>query len=114
MKNGGSAYINSFNEKGNSKPQQKLFKMVKELYKDAKSNFPFLNYNLDIIIPSLRLVIEYDGAYWHQNPDYDKKRQNEVESWDWKFIRYRGTMTSDPIPTIDQLKNDIELICKEF
>jgi len=113
MLNGGAAYLNSF-IKNISKPQKKLFEMVSSLYQDARLNIPFLNYNLDIVVPSLRLIIEYDGAYWHQDFEYDEKRQRELEEWGWKFIRYRGTLNKDIIPTLDQLKNDIELICKEI
>lgn len=101
MKNGFSSYANSFNTSP-SKPQVELFNLIKQLYPTCIMNYPFFNYSLDIAIPEYRIVIEYDSSYWHQDKEYDKRRQNYLENHSWKFIRYR-----DVIPSIEQIKNDI-------
>ena len=113
MLNGGSSYVNSFN-KNPSKPQVKIFEIINELYPSSIMNYPFLNYSLDIAIPSLKIVIESDGSYWHKDEKYDLKRQKEIERKGWKFIRYKNINSIKDIPSIDKIKSDIELACKEI
>jgi hypothetical protein len=108
LKNGGSSYLNSFNRKfGPSKPQIYIFNIVKEKYFSAEIDYPYLNFYLDIVIPEHKIVIEYDGGWWHQNEEYDNFRQNRVEEDGWKFIRYKGTIEKDFYPTEDQILEDI-------
>ena len=89
MLNGGAAYLNKF-IKNPSKPQVKLYELVLSIYPTAILNFPEerLNKSIDISIPELMIAIEYDGSYWHQDKDYDTKRQTELEKLGWKFIRF--------------------------
>jgi len=82
-----------------SKPQRKLFKLVKNLFIDAELEVPCLNFSMDIAIPSEMLSIEYDGSYWHQGrEDYDNRRQKLIENEGWKVIRFR-----DYIPSHNEL-----------
>lgn len=104
MNSGLSSYANSFISDP-SKPQVELFSMVKSIFSSAEINYPFFNYSLDIAIPDKRIVIEYDGSYWHQDKEYDDKRKKYLENHKWKVIKY-----VDNIPSIDQLKTDIENI----
>jgi hypothetical protein len=87
MLNGGAAYLNSF-IKNPSKPQVELYNIVLELCPYAILNYPCLNYSIDIAIPFLNIAIEYDEPYWHQNGEYDEKRQRELEKEGWNFIRF--------------------------
>ena len=102
MKNGGSARANSF-IKSLSKPQVKIFSLVKEVYPDAVINHPCLNYCIDVVVPSLKIAIEYDCSYWHQDKEKDKERQQALEQQGWKFIRYR-----DCVPSKEELLEKIE------
>jgi len=108
MKNGGAVYANSFNTNP-SGPQVEIYKTAKEMFPEltVKINYPFLNYGLDIAILEYKVAIEYDGSYWHgvnKKKGYDDdKRQKECENYGWKFLRYE-----DKIPTMDQLKEDIQ------
>jgi len=106
MKEGLSSYANSL-VKNISKPQLETFEIIKEKFDSAKINYPFFNYSLDITIPDYRIVIEYDGSYWHQDIEYDKRRQKYLENHGWKFIRYR-----DHIPSKEEILNDIEQLIK--
>ena len=65
-------------------------------------NYPCLNFSLDIAIPCLSIVIEYDGSYWHQDEEYDKNRQHKIEKEGWKFLRY-----VDYIPSSKELISDV-------
>jgi len=87
LKNGGAAYLCSLN-KSPSKPQVKLFEMVKLLYPSAVLNYPYLHYCIDVAIPELKIAIEYDEPFWHKDKESDTKRQSEIEQGGWRFIRY--------------------------
>jgi len=110
MLNGGAAYSLSFITNP-SKPQVELFNLVKELYPSSILNFPIkiCNRNIDIAIHEFKIAIEYDGSYWHQDKDADEKRQKDIETLGWRFLRY-----FDRIPSLDELQNDIDGLKKEF
>ena len=104
MLNGGAA-IASAGIKNPSKPQVEIFEMIKNLGYNTKLNHPCLNYSIDIAIPDLKIAIEYDGSYWHQDKEKDRIRQENIEKEGWKVIRY-----VDYIPTLDELKNKLTKI----
>jgi hypothetical protein len=102
MLNGGAAYTQSF-IRNPSKPQVNLYNKVKELYPSAILNYECLNYSVDIAIPNIKVVIEYDGSWWHQDKEKDLERQRKIEGLGWKFIRYK-----DKVPSIENLIEDIK------
>lgn len=104
MLNGGAAYCNSF-IKNPSKPQIKLFNLCQEILPYPILNYPCLNYSIDIAIPKLSIAIEYDGSHWHQNKQYDLKRQKELEKEGWKFLRYR-----DYVPSKKEILEDLKIM----
>jgi hypothetical protein len=95
--------------KSPSKPQMKLFSMVKEIFNDSIISYDIcgtidskkFQFEVDIAIPKYKLVIEYDEPYWHKDKDWDEKRQKKIEVLGWKFLRY------SEIPSIEKLKTDI-------
>ena len=103
MLNGGAAHSNSF-VKNPSKPQVKLFELTKKLYPEAILNYPIYKFNrsIDVCIPCLKIALEYDEPYWHQNKLADEIRQKEIETLGYRFIRYERR-----IPTLEELENDI-------
>jgi len=107
MKSGG-AIIALRGNKRKSKPELKLREIVKDLYPTLRYSFPILNYEVDIIIPEFRVVIEYDGSYWHQDKEYHTRRQKEIEMERWKFIRY-----VDKVPTKEQILEDMRKMSLE-
>jgi len=101
MKNGGAAHARSFIQNP-SKSQVELFNLVKEDHPESILEYPCLNYSIDIVIPNLKIAIEYDGSYWHQDQEKDDKRQREIEDQGWTFLRYR-----DYVPSKEELRKDI-------
>ena len=103
MLNGGASYVASFN-KSPSKPQVELYKIIREIISTAVLEFPIMEHNfiIDIAIPQLKIAIEYDGSYWHQDKEKDNNRQTILENIGWKFIRY-----IDRIPSKEQIINDM-------
>lgn len=79
-----------------SKPQVILFNLVKELYPTTILNHRLTEINrvLDIAIPELKLDIEYDDSYWHQNKEADIIREEQIRKLGWNIIRF-----VDHIPT---------------
>ena len=102
LKSGHAAYMNRF-IKNPSKPQKILFRKVQKIFPNAILNFQVLNFSIDIAIPPHLIAIEYDGSWWHQNKEYDQKRQEQIENEGWLFIRY-----VDFIPSMKLLKNDLD------
>lgn len=45
---------------------------------------------VDFAVISSRLVIEADGEFWHQDKEKDAKRDEIIESYGWKVVRFPG------------------------
>lgn len=75
-----------------SKEETELFEFVKSLVDDAhQGNRSLINpYELDIVIPSKRLAIEYCGLYWHsdffKNRNYHKEKMLRVNEKGYQLI----------------------------
>jgi hypothetical protein len=110
MLKGLASYCNKFIQNP-SKPQVEIYDRVKELYPSAILNFPImeLNYSLDIAIPELKIWIESDGSYWHQDKEKDLERQKKIENLGWKCIRYLANSILD-VPDVEKIKIDINRI----
>ena len=82
-----------------------------DLYRICQTVFPYpvLEYPcngkfIDIAAPVLNLAIEYDEPFWHQNEEYEIKRQKILEEEGWNFLRYRGY-----VPTKDELLQNVKI-----
>jgi len=119
MLDGGAVYCNSFIQNP-SKPQVELFIRVKKLFSTAILNYPCYrgkgkrNYSLDIAIPELMICFESDGSWFHQDTEKDLIRQKEIEDSGWRVIRYFPVDSVKQVPSIDQIKKDIEKIIGEL
>ncbi len=75
-----------------SKPQKELFKIMKLFSNEAQLEYPLELENStvfgDIVIPSEKLWIEYDGKHWHQDKEKDDIRQKKIEDKGFKVIRF--------------------------
>jgi hypothetical protein len=107
MLNGEAAIANA-GIKNPSKLQMETYDLVKELYSNAILNYSCLNYSIDVAIPDLKVAIEVDGSYWHQDKERDLKRQNKIEEQGWRVLRYK-----DKVPSIQRLLDDIKSVSKE-
>ena len=113
--NGHAVYMNSF-IKNPSKPQVELFNRIKEMYPTAILNYPLYrgkgkhDYSLDIVITELMIWFESDGTWWHQDKEKDLIRQKEIEEYGWRLIKYYPVDDIKQVPSIEQIKKDIENI----
>lgn len=72
-----------------SKKEINLLKEIKEIYPDTIGSYVVGRYVCDIFIPSLNIIIEFYGDYWHCNPskyktDYYHKHKKKNASEIWK------------------------------
>ena len=94
-----------------SKQQKQLYEMLSNLYEDkeVQINYPYGRCSLDIalFIDDKNIDIEYDGWYWHQDLQHDRRRDEFLKSNGWKIIRVKG---SHKIPTENQIQEAINQI----
>jgi hypothetical protein len=51
----------------------------------------------DIVMPAMRLVVEYDGSYYHaRKARADRKQTTDLESVEWTVVRVR----EEPLPAL--------------
>lgn len=84
-----------------SKPQQKLYQLVKNLFPQAIMEYPIGDYCIDIALPNLKIAIEYDGSYWH-NKEKDRIRDKLLKKIGWATLRFE-----DYIPTKKEITTKI-------
>lgn len=77
-----------------SKPEKEIEKILKKLNIDVKRTYKVNEYICDIFIPKLNLIIEYNGDYWHCNPNkfskdylHPHKKKTSEEIWNEDKIR---------------------------
>lgn len=104
--------IDSFYKNGTCKTssQQKyIYHLLKENGYNVELNYPLSNVNLDIalFIGNTKIDIEYDGTYWHQDKNKDRKRDEFVKSQGWKVFRIVGQRA---VPTLKQLEDGINTL----
>lgn len=71
--------------------RERIRDTMKKKYADGElSHFKEIAYQCDIFIPSLNLIIEADGDYWHNFPfgrEIDRVRTKELEEKGFRVIR---------------------------
>lgn len=67
--------------------------------------FPIRNYFVDFASPAKKIVLEVDGAQWHQDKEKDLKRQTEIEEEGYSVIRIPAVdvFKYNPFPQINHL-----------
>ena len=88
------------NGKGRSWPEKKLGLALIEKGIETEAQYHIFRgadhygigryYFLDFALPDLKIAIECDGEYWHQDKEKDLERQKYIESLGWQFIRFTG------------------------
>lgn len=97
-----------------SKQQLELFNLLNEMYGNCKLNLPCGCNSLDCVvdIDGVKIDIEYDGWYWHQDEQRDRRRDEYVKSCGYKILRIVGEKN---IPTKQELKEAIDkLVLTEY
>ena len=75
-----------------SAPEQALFFYIKQCFHDAVNSYKDKSLSgreVDIYIPSIKMGIEYDGGYWHNNNDRDSEKTQILKNNGIDLIRVR-------------------------
>lgn len=81
-----------------TKPQIRLYNFLKPIFTDSllEEHIPNTRRIADILIPSLMLVVEYDGFYWHNGKEEeDKKRDIEIQNSGYEVIHIKEDELED-------------------
>ena len=81
--------------------EKRLSTILDKLNIEYVFQYPILRYNIDFAIPSLKIVIECDGEYWHQDKEKDLIRQENIEREGWLVLRYSGTKINQHLDSIE-------------
>ncbi len=75
-----------------SKQQIKLKEILEELYGNCEMNKPCGQNLLDCVVEveGILIDVEYDGWYWHQDTQRDRRRDEFVKSQGYKVLRIVG------------------------
>ena len=60
-----------------SQQELRVYCELKWLFEDAISRHRWDKVEFDIFVPSLKLAVEYDGAYWHKDSEKKDRGKNE-------------------------------------
>lgn len=90
-----------------SKPQIDLYNLLLENYGNCELNYRCGRYLLDcmIMINDIKIDVEFDGKFWHQDKERDDKRDVYVLSKGYKVLRIVG---DHYIPSLEQIKQSID------
>jgi very-short-patch-repair endonuclease len=89
-----------------SKQQREIFNKIKLLYDEVSLNHPVHTCVCDVamFVDNIKIDIEYDGWYWHQDYQRDRRRDEYLKSQGWKILRIKS---GHKMPTTEQLKDTI-------
>lgn len=87
--------------------------MLREMYGDCDMNVPCGDSSLldcVVVVDGIKVNVEYDGSYWHQDAQKDRRRDEFVKSQGYKVLRIKSRRS---IPTQEQLKEKIDYLVKD-
>lgn len=90
-----------------SSQQVAVFKLLKDIYGNCELNYPCSKCCLDCMVEvnGYKIDVEYDGAYWHQDEQRDRRRDEFVKSQGYKVLRIKD---GHKIPTKEQIIEAID------
>lgn len=96
-----------------SKPEKEIVKMLISLYgkENCIPGYPVDKTNLDCLltIDDIKIDVEYDGKYWHQDKDRDRRRNHWMISKGYKVLRILAD-ARDNLPSIERLKEEVDYL----
>lgn len=92
-----------------SKPQKELAYVLFEMYGNCELERPCDKCSLDCVveIDGTFIDVEYDGWYWHQDVQRDRRRDNFVQKQGYKILRIKSNK-KDTLPSKEQIDEQIQ------
>lgn len=104
--------MNTLNKNGTtptSEQQIKVFEICKDLYPENEIilNAPTDSFMLDILVKinDIKIDVEYDGWYWHQDKEKDNKRDKVIGKLGYKILRIRS---GNLVPNKEEINDAIQ------
>lgn len=100
-----------------SKPEKKLYNLLKDMFGEENCfpSYPEDNFSLDCMleINNIKIDVEYDGWYWHQNrKQKDGARNAILLNNGYRIIRIIAD-NKDTMPTKEQIQNAVDYLVKD-
>ena len=107
-----------------SSQQLAIYNFLKEQFEDCGLNENFGPFALDctVKVNGIKIDVEYDGWYWHQNESKDKGRDKYLFHRGWKILRIKGgnkyPNNQEVLEKVNQLINEdmnyVEIILEDY
>ena len=111
-------FIKTMSEKESfaSNPQIEIYRILKDKYKHCYLEYPYSQCLLDclLIIDDVKIDVEFDGKFWHKDKNRDIRRDNFLRSEGFKILRIKGATKDEPLPTLEQLDEQIEKLLNGY
>jgi len=52
-------------------------------------------YSVDFLLPTMRIALEVDGAYWHRIPEKDARKDAFLVKHGWRVLRIKESELSE-------------------
>lgn len=103
---------NTLSKNGNvptSNQQSKIYNMLSEKGYNVRLNEPVGSFNLDIALfyNDIKIDIEYDGYYWHQDSQKDRRRDEVLKSNGWKVLRVKSNRNIPDLEDVEAMINQL-------
>lgn len=105
----GCPYCNNF---GCSIPDLSIYNYFKLIYSDCRYRNKELGFELDVIIPEIKIAIEYDGIRFHGIRTGYSEKAATLQKYNYKLIRIIG-VTNDVKDNIIINKNEYIIIANQ-
>lgn len=69
--------------------ERKMSRSLKDLGLSVVQQYKIGRFFVDFAIPELKIAIECDGDYWHQDPDREKARDDFLREEGWTVLHFR-------------------------
>ena len=84
--------------------EARMIEMLDNMEISYVFQYPILRYNVDFAIPELKIVIECDGEYWHQDKVKEQKRDAKIKEAGWDIFHFTGSqINTTPKEVEDEL-----------
>lgn len=93
-------------ERGTSFPEQAVYYYLKLLFDDAENRSKVQGMETDIYLPNLRLAIEYDGYYFHDQLDKqntDDEKDQRLRAAGLSILRIKETVSEHETSASDSI-----------
>lgn len=94
-----------------SKAETEIKNLIEEMGFSVVSSYRVKTKTCDLYVPDLNLIIEYNGDYWHCNPNkYSKNYYNQKKSkYAWEIWEY----DQNKIDLLNKLNYNVEVIWEQ-